>query len=176
MRYAALVRLPLDASWTVARWRGAPIRLHWTFPALLAAEALISGSALSLAYLACMLAHEVGHGVAARRLGGDVLAIDLWPVLGLCHLEGGLPPLSRSLVALAGPGVNLALFAAAQALLSLGPGLLPRQLQTGASAVAVINLVFLPLNLLPVRPLDGAEGWRLPLRWWRHRVSRRRAA
>src|SRR5271165_6598927 len=66
----------------------------------------------ALGYFASLILHELGHALAARRLGIPIAGIDLW-------FFGGLSRMSREpetageefKIAAAGPAVTLALFA-----------------------------------------------------------------
>lgn len=97
-----------------------------------------------LSLLACVL-HEIGHCSAAILFGNRVRALRVTAIGAEMELEA-YAPLSywkETLVALAGPGVNLLLaLLAACANLYLFAGL---------------NLCFGVLNLLPIHPLDGGK-------------------
>lgn len=84
--------------------QGIPIRLHPTFFALLALSLLTSAgrggeyvSLVALLYgpilLVTIVAHELGHALTARKLGGSVEAIVLWPLGGLALIGAGASPL-----------------------------------------------------------------------------------
>jgi hypothetical protein len=139
-----------------------PLRLHWSL--LLGAAlfcALQPGPLLLLGYAAVLLAHVLGHllavagtrlrvdGVVLHGLGGELLG------------EGQVSPVRRSLIALCGVGAQAALLLAA-ALLPM-PGDLH-------DAFTRRNGVLLLMNLIPLKPLDGALAWKLPARL---RVARR---
>src|SRR5260370_2403176 len=96
---------------------GIGIYLHPTFlllPALLAAEKFSAGlfavlylEALLAAVFGCVLLHELGHALMARRYGIGTLDITLYPIGGGARLER-LPerPTEELLIALAGPSVK----------------------------------------------------------------------
>jgi len=77
-------------------------------------------------------------------LGGELL------------LDHEMPPLRRSICALAGPLAQLAALAGAVMLHPSTAAALDL-----VDALGRRNLVVLLLNLIPLRPLDGAEGWRI---------------
>ena len=94
--------------------------------------------------LACLL-HELGHVAAAAVLGGRVEGLSLTAVGAELHIEYAAPLsyTGDSLVALAGPAVNL-----------LAGGLFAALGWTVASALSLAVGAF---NLLPVPPLDGGR-------------------
>lgn len=112
----------MNSSLLIARLFGIPVRVHWTFALLLAwlvfanyqQIGVINWSALSWTLLsigslfACVLLHELGHALMARRYGVATRNIMLLPIGGLAMLDR-LPdkPRQELLVALAGPAVNL---------------------------------------------------------------------
>jgi Zn-dependent protease len=104
-----------------------------------------------------VLAHELGHAMAVRRLGLRP-AIQLFGFGGLTSWYGGedVSPGKRAMVSAAGPAVGLAIgtlaMIAAPALQTSGP-LLGRTLQY----VVWVNLGWGLLNLLPILPLDGGH-------------------
>ncbi|TAH36429.1 MAG: hypothetical protein EYC70_11565 [Planctomycetota bacterium] len=104
--------------------------------------------ALLFAILAVsLLAHELGHALAARRLGLRVHGITISPLISAALLEGMAGrPRAEALVALAGPAVNLALAGVC--------ALLP---WPWARSALWINLVLGLGNLVPAFPTDGGR-------------------
>ena len=74
---------------------GIRIEMHVTFPFMVAWFALTQhdsrGALLTVAELllmfACVLLHELGHALAARRYGIATREIMLWPIGGVARLE-----------------------------------------------------------------------------------------
>src|SRR5512139_3064271 len=110
---------------------GTRIRLHWTLLLYLVwlgvafligggAGAAVSGVLLVIAVFACVLAHEFGHILTARRFGIASPDVTLLPIGGIARLQA-IPerPGQELAVALAGPAVNLII--AALLILALGP-------------------------------------------------------
>src|SRR6478672_7465678 len=100
---------------TIARIAGSEIRIHVTFLLLLAwfgigeyvqggAAAAVDMIAFILAVFACVLLHELGHALAARRYGIATPDITLLPIGGLARLSR-FPekPSEEIFIALAGP-------------------------------------------------------------------------
>src|SRR4051794_30932920 len=105
--------------WSIQLGRvlGIPIRLHLTFVLLIGwlfAYSISRGEMtnlyLALGLFACVLLHELGHSVAARRFGVDVVDITLLPIGGVARM-GNIPeqPRQELIIALAGPIVNFVL-------------------------------------------------------------------
>jgi len=105
-------------------WFGIPVYLHWSF-GLIFLYALWIGyannlDALNTAWLmgyfvalfGCVLLHEYGHALTARRYGVRTQDIILTPIGGIARLER-MPekPVQEFLVAIAGPLVNVVLAA-----------------------------------------------------------------
>ena len=101
---------------------GIPVFLHWSFALIFlyaAWEGFTSGSAdplratgwlsgLFAAMFVCVLLHEYGHALMARRYGVKTHDIILTPIGGIARLET-MPkkPIQEFWVALAGPAVNV---------------------------------------------------------------------
>lgn len=113
----------------------------------------------SLLFFACLLAHELGHAVVARRAGVKVDGITLWLFGGVARLRGeAVTPEAELRIAAVGPAISLVL-GALFALLALGLDLSGTDgLTVGAPAwLALINTVLAIFNLVPAFPLDGGR-------------------
>ena len=106
-------------SFSLGRFFGSDLRVHVTFFLLLAwvgYSGFVSGGATgaiwNLAFIVvlfgCVVAHEYGHALAARRFGIGTQDITLLPIGGMARLER-MPedPRQEIVVALAGPAVNV---------------------------------------------------------------------
>jgi Zn-dependent protease len=146
---------------------GIPVRVHATFPLVLllyAAEAGRTGSVrdallaalLVLLVFGCVVLHELGHSLMARRYGIRVRDIVLFPIGGVARAES-IPedPRQEIAVAIAGPIVNFViagvLFAvlAARGVPPHGSGFL--------IDLAWVNLALGVFNLVPAFPMDGGR-------------------
>lgn len=187
-------------SWPVARIAGIQVSVHLTFFLLLlwialtvwrqtqAINAVIQGVAFVLALFACVVMHEFGHALTARRFGIQTRGITLLPIGGVAQLER-MPddPREEILVALAGPAVNVVIASVLYLLLS-GSGFSPAELeqnpqllfsseQAFAYNIMVINVVLAIFNLLPAFPMDGGRVLRAALALiMPHHEATRRAA
>ncbi len=165
----------MNYSWKLGRLWGIDVRLHWSFlivPSWVALTSLTSGatfaSAVSatlfvFAIFACVLLHEMGHALAARRYGIATRDITLLPIGGLARLEGMTrSPRQELVIALAGPAVNFAI-AAGLWLGLLLDGNAAWSFTVGPIAASflsrllVVNLSLAVFNLLPAFPMDGGR-------------------
>lgn len=109
-------------SFAVGRLLGSELRVHATFFLLLAWvgfaaysdggwPAAFDNIVFVLALFACVVAHEFGHALMARRYGIRTPDITLLPIGGLARLER-MPekPMQEVAVALAGPAVNVVIW------------------------------------------------------------------
>lgn len=136
--------------WSLAAATGGPfagLRPEWRVPA----------AALTVLVLfACVVIHEAGHSLVARRYGIAVSEIVLFAFGGVSRLEREpSEPGAAARVALAGPATSFVL-AAIFAVLAALP---PRQsvLAQALEYLAAINAGLAIFNLLPAYPLDGGR-------------------
>ncbi len=123
------------------------------------------GGLASLLLFGCLLAHEFGHALVARRRGLAVHRISLFCLGGLVEVDLDRGSAADEFwMALAGPAVSLGLgLAFALAGFLLGPG--GGYLSGVAIYLALCNLLLAGFNLLPGFPLDGGRLVRSGL-WW----------
>lgn len=114
-----------------------------------------------LALFGLVLLHEFGHALACRQVGGQADRILLWPLGGVAFVSPPQRPGAMLWSIAAGPLVNLVLV---PVFLLLGLGLRAAGLVEAwpnavalLSAIAVINIILLVFNLLPIYPLDGGQ-------------------
>jgi Zn-dependent protease len=115
--------------------------------------------ATALAYFGCILLHELGHAVVARRYGMPIRGITLFLFGGVAEL-GSEPSSARGefLMAIGGPVVSAVLAGILYALYRLG--IQENWAPAGLAVLGylwLINLVVLVFNLVPAFPLDGGR-------------------
>lgn len=151
----------------LGRVLGFPLHLSWSVLLLAALVTLLYGQfggylvgfGFVVSLLGSVLLHELGHAVAARRLGVGVRGITLEILGGYTEMERDAPnPRVELLVALAGPAVSLALgVTAAGAAVLLPAGTAAYQV---VFLVALANIIVAFFNVLPGLPLDGGRALR----------------
>lgn len=168
----------MSMSWKLGRVAGIDVYVHKTFLLLMAYLLASYGEVqvlwLSIAAFGCVLLHEYGHALMARRFGIETEDITLYPIGGVARLRR-LPrsPGAELAIALAGPAVNGAIVLLIF-LLGLS-GVLDPLASFPAAREFVVNLmvvnVFLgAFNLIPAFPMDGGRVLRALLSGWLGRV------
>jgi stage IV sporulation protein FB len=162
----------------VGRFRGAPVRIHWTTPiGAFLFSGMIFGAAFApaawAAFVVLVLVHEIGHAVIVRRCGLAVLSIDVHGAGGVCRWSGHASDVNRAKIAWGGVVAQTLLLVATTLVAPVAPShpLVGQVVQTWTAT----NLLMIALNLLPVRGLDGAEAWTL-FRWRNVRALGKRAS
>jgi Zn-dependent protease len=122
-------------------------------------------------FFVCVILHELGHSLTARRYGVRTARILLLPIGGMAELEQ-IPrrPSAELLITAAGPAVNFALVAL---LLPFAwPGIFGQEEVSYYSAGGLViqlcfaNLIMGCFNLVPVFPMDGGRIFRALLAIW----------
>lgn len=167
-------------SWSmrVGSLLGIPIRIHFTFLLLLLwfgtvssgqGEGFLGGVVFMLLLFGCVVLHELGHAVMAKRFGVETREIVLYPIGGVARLERIPSGKAELLIALAGPAVNAVLAGLLFGWLILrqvrAPGS-PMELLTDAPVVwqlLTANLTLFFFNLIPAFPMDGGRVLRATL-------------
>ncbi len=193
----------MRGSFKLFRWLGIPVFLHWTFGLIfvyilwhaqnqgLGTIETIWLTVLFMSLFLCVLLHEYGHAIAARRYGVQTRDIVLMPIGGVARLER-MPekPFQEFVVAIAGPAVNVVI----AILLFTGIGILAEgsilelfsaavQQDIGAEVVtdsgyfmspvmhfaiklAFTNVALVIFNMIPAFPMDGGRVFRALLSMW----------
>src|SRR6185295_14663652 len=161
-------------AWSIPLLRvaGTEIRIHLTFLILLAwvgideylaggGNAALDAILFVIAVFACVVLHELGHALAARRYGIATPDITLLPIGGVARLSR-FPddPAQEVVIAIAGPLVNVVI---AGILVALGGHIdFTGTLSTGAvpdflTRLATVNIFLVLFNLIPAFPMDGGR-------------------
>ena len=137
------------------------IKIHPLFVALLVIS-LFAGLGFELFLLFfIVILHEMGHAMVAEYLGYEVESISLMPFGGVARLSYGnigFRPKHETLIAIAGPFVNLLLCVLVWIMFLFGLCSLDF-----VHAVIGLNAWIALFNLLPALPLDGGRIYRAAL-------------
>lgn len=168
------------SGWPVGRLFGFEIRIHlsWILIGSLVAVLVVSqleanvpsiaspikwlaGAVIAGAFFLSVLAHELGHGIVARRRGLDVGPITVFFFGGSAsfQLESDRPR-DEAAVAIAGPIVSLGIGAVLATVGVLARTSRDETLQAVglvALVLASLNLILGAANLVPAYPLDGGR-------------------
>jgi Zn-dependent protease/predicted transcriptional regulator len=158
----------------LARIAGIDVKVHATFFLLLAyfafvfhreggPAAAVEGVLFVLLVFLCVLLHEFGHALAARRYGIRTPDITLLPIGGLARLER-IPenPVQELVIAIAGPAVNVAIAAGLWAFLGVTNAIPhPTMIEHVGVSLPVkllaVNITLIVFNLIPAFPMDGGR-------------------
>jgi len=164
----------MDWSFKLFDVAGTAVRVHFTFFLLLAwigavnwarggPAGAVDGIVFILLLFACVLLHEFGHIVAARRYGIRTPDVTVLPIGGVASLER-MPdkPSQEIVVALAGPAVNLVIALVLVVVLGARFDLtqvaqLEQAQSTLTGRLAAANVALLVFNLIPAFPMDGGR-------------------
>ena len=169
-------------SLTLGSFKGTAVRIHITFILFLAwigfsayqrggLDAARDSVLFIVAIFTCVVLHEFGHILTARRFGIASTEVTLLPIGGVANVDR-MPdkPYQELLIAVAGPAVNVViatlLFFAAGAIDTAalthvedpGIGLVQR--------LAVVNVFLAVFNMIPAFPMDGGRVLRAGLAMW----------
>jgi Zn-dependent protease/predicted transcriptional regulator len=162
-------------SWKLGQLAGIDLRIHATFLLLLgwigasywttgkSMIVMLSGIGFIVALFVCVMFHELGHAIAARKFGIHTSDITLLPIGGLARLER-MPeePKQELWIALAGPAVNLAIAAVLYGWLTFAHQWEPFSklgIATGpfVERLMLANIWLVLFNLIPAFPMDGGR-------------------
>jgi PDZ domain-containing secreted protein/Zn-dependent protease len=169
----------MGSSFTLLRVKGIPIGAHWSwlvvfafvvlslartvlpleYPGFADGTYLVMALAGALLFFASIVAHELGHALAAIREGMVIEGISLWVFGGVARLKGRFrSPGAEFRVAIAGPLVSAALVGVFTAAGAVAAGLGAAEPVVGTvSYLASINAILIGFNLVPALPLDGGR-------------------
>ena len=162
-------------SWKIGEFAGIGVYIHATFLLIIAWVVLIyyrqghdlattvAGIIFVLALFGCVVLHEFGHALTAKKFGIKTRDITLLPIGGVARLER-MPddPIQELWVALAGPAVTLVIAAVLYFWIQLTGGLQPIEelTVTGGSfaeRLMVVNIFLFVFNMIPAFPMDGGR-------------------
>ncbi|HEY8875100.1 MAG TPA: M50 family metallopeptidase [Desulfosporosinus sp.] len=133
---------------------GVSIRIHPTFLVVLVVYGVLGLAAQALLVFSLVFFHELAHLMTTRAYGFKILGLELYPFGGAANsddlFEGR--KFEESMIALAGPALNVILLFGAQVLRWQG-------VWTGELAEDFVRFNFwlAAFNLIPVLPLDGGR-------------------
>src|SRR5690606_25636371 len=161
-------------SWTVGSIFGIKLRIHWTFLLLLiwvgssfmaqgGLEAAARGIAFILAVFGCVVLHESGHALMARKFGVPTEDITLLPIGGVARMQR-IPdvPMQEFWIAIAGPAVNVVIAGVLfLGLLATGgwkaATTWPSLTTSFFANLMFVNAILVAFNALPAFPMDGGR-------------------
>ncbi len=176
----------------IGRFAGIDLYMHATFPLLFiwvgfiywmqtgTVEGVLFGMTFIAVLFLCVILHEYGHALTARRYGIGTRYITLLPIGGLAALER-MPkdPRQEIVVALMGPAVNVAIAFGLLVVLTLSGGWSPPDMDAPMlmpanflQSVFVANIFLAVFNMIPAFPMDGGRVLRAVLSF---RMGRLRA-
>lgn len=159
----------------IGRFAGIDVFVHVTFFLLVgwvalmhwqdgqSVSAALSGVMFIFAIFLCVVLHEYGHALMARRYGYPTRDIILLPVGGVARLEK-MPtePIQELWVALAGPAVNIIIAVTLYVWLNVTASWEPVQSLTVSTGpflerLMFVNIFMIAFNMLPAFPMDGGR-------------------
>ena len=187
----------LGYSISIASIKGIPVKVHWTFLLLFVWIGYIGFTAgmnstgifrfclFTLILFVCIILHEYGHALTARRFGVKTQDIIISPIGGVARLKK-IPekPRHEFLIAIAGPAVNLIIsmiigfslwFFSSQGLNIIGDqSNVFNYLSNFLPMLFWLNIMLIIFNMLPAFPMDGGRILRslLSIRLGRKRATR----
>lgn len=162
-------------SWKITTIAGIDVFIHATFLLIIGWVGLtywqqtgtlagtLEGIFFTLLLFGCVVLHEFGHALTARRYGIKTRDITLYPIGGVARLER-MPdrPIQELWVALAGPAVNVVIAVLLFGWLIITGTLAPLaglSLSSGPfiERLLLVNVSLVLFNLIPAFPMDGGR-------------------
>lgn len=187
----------MKGSLDLGRVAGIKVKVHWTFLLLIIwivfleltrgsnTVAILWSIFFILVLFVCVVLHELGHALTARKFNIGTRQITLLPIGGVASLED-MPenPIEEFLVAIAGPAVNvviaaiLYLFVPLDSYLNMDQEMLEQTMSTINPGNFLFflfsaNVMLVLFNLLPAFPMDGGRIFRalLAMKWDRVKAT-----
>ena len=162
-------------SWKIGEYQGIGVYIHATFLLIIlwigygnwaASKNVLQtvyGIIFVLVIFLCVVLHEFGHALTAKKYGIKTTDITLLPIGGVARLEK-MPedPRQEFWVALAGPAVNVVIALLLYIWLELTAPFSPigeLSLTSGSflGRLMLINVFLVAFNMLPAFPMDGGR-------------------
>jgi Zn-dependent protease len=162
-------------AWRIGQFAGIAVYIHATFLLLIGwvlfeyyrrgsdLATMLGAVAFVLVLFLCVVLHEFGHALTARRYGIRTRDITLLPIGGVARLER-MPedPKQELAVAVAGPAVNVVIAGVlfVVATLWLGVGALLNTRMVGGDFLTNlmwVNVMLVVFNMIPAFPMDGGR-------------------
>lgn len=190
----------MSASLNLGRYAGIKVQIHWTFWLLFlfigfmvfsndgTVTELLWNSLFIFALFFCVVLHEFGHALTARRFGVGTRSITLLPIGGVASLnEMPEDPMQEFVIAIAGPLVNVVIALILYLIVPIDnflvddPEMLEEQLSTINASnflfyLFAVNVALVVFNLIPAFPMDGGRIFRALLSTRMSRVQATKAA
>jgi Zn-dependent protease len=174
----------MKANLSLGKISNIKIQIHWTFLFLIVwivieeinrggnTESILFNIALVFAVFLCVVLHELGHALTAKRFGIATKKITLLPIGGVASLDK-IPedPKQELLVAIAGPLVNIIIATFLYFLIPIKnftdnnldealEYLANFTLQNFLLYLFIVNVAMFVFNLIPAFPMDGGRVFR----------------
>jgi Zn-dependent protease/predicted transcriptional regulator len=161
-------------SFTIGKIFGITFRIHVTFFLLLlfvylagAGQGGTEGGLLAALFVcavfACVLIHEIGHSLIAKRFGKEAKSITLLPIGGVATLkEMPEKPGQEIAISIIGPFINLIIAGILYLLVGhwtgiRAPNLYPSSVPEFFGGLIGVNIMLALFNLTPAFPMDGGR-------------------
>lgn len=162
-------------SWKIGTFAGIDVFMHATFLLIIgwvgfsywqqtgSLAGTLNGILFTLVLFGCVVLHEFGHALTARRYGIKTRDITLYPIGGIARLER-MPdkPIQEFWVAVAGPAVNVVIAVVLFGWLIISGTFAPLSslgLAGGSfiERLMLLNVTLVLFNLIPAFPMDGGR-------------------
>lgn len=175
----------MGRTFTIGSYAGIPVKLHWSLGLLFLflayfGRAIINLDNQGLAWFLiliftlflCVIFHEFGHALVAKKFGIQTKDIILSPIGGIARLER-IPekPKDEVIIALAGPLMNLLIACLILIVLllishpiSIPSDSYPQNIREFLRVAFWLNIILFVFNLIPAFPMDGGRILRALLR------------
>jgi Zn-dependent protease len=171
----------------LGRYFGTEVQIHWTFFLLIAwiilSEVFSGGSVdrilfncqFIIAVMFCVLIHEIGHALAAKRFGIKTEKMVLLPIGGISTTDKTIEsPKKEFLITIAGPMVNVIIAVILYFTIPVSDyiyydlgeyftALSDFTVRTFLFFLFIVNVALVVFNMIPAFPLDGGRIFRAVL-------------